>query len=76
MYVFGEWLVFIKLCIGCFFNIILCPVPVHSEYTYIPAMVTPNSKNAPPPFGQGFSQVAAGSILTWICWEMSRDIIN
>lgn len=64
---YGEWLVFIKLCIVFFFNIILCPVPVHSEYTYIPAMVTPNSKNAPPPFGQGFSQVAAGSILTWIC---------
>lgn len=55
-----------KVMYRVFFNIILCPVPVHSEYTYIPAMVTPNSKNAPPP-RQGFSQVAAGSILTWIC---------
>lgn len=57
MYVFGEWLVFIKLCIGFFFNIILCPVPVHSEYTYIPAMVTPNSKNAPPPSDKVFHKL-------------------
>lgn len=46
-----------KVMYRLFFNIILCPVPVHSEYTYIPAMVTPNSKNAPPPSDKVFHKL-------------------